>query len=369
MSALENQVWPELSKENLSSKYEKCRNITEEIYKRINITFQIKKLENAGQSDVSEHSDVIDSNDLSNETDLFACDKTDSLPSSEEKNEYVNINNNVEPRVKDVKKVTVSKRPRKRFRKRVKKHQSKSKASDSDGSSDEAPLSRIVDTQCVAESPESVMGVPGIIILTKDVKPRTQSPEKKPKKATPLQKDQKISSAQTVHNDINRKGGKHTTNKTFLSENTPREKMTIETEKSLKIIIDKTEVEKMITDTLAAKNATNDVETINKQLGQANDKIEQQVGKMIIDTLSRQKPTIVVDEKVGKPIDNVKECKPIEKATILDVKKKSFVESKPCTMCSMAFRGERGLRRHMAITHIISEEKKSVRPEREVKPA
>lgn len=55
MSALENQVWPDLSKENLSSKYEKCRNITEEIYKRINITFQIKKLESAGQSDVSEH--------------------------------------------------------------------------------------------------------------------------------------------------------------------------------------------------------------------------------------------------------------------------------------------------------------------------
>lgn len=59
MSTLDNQVWPDLTKENLSSKYEKCRNITEEIYKRINITFQIKKLENAGQSDVSEHRYVV----------------------------------------------------------------------------------------------------------------------------------------------------------------------------------------------------------------------------------------------------------------------------------------------------------------------
>lgn len=55
MSTLENQVWPDLPTETLSSKYEKCRNITEEIYKRINLTFQIKQLENAGQSDVSEH--------------------------------------------------------------------------------------------------------------------------------------------------------------------------------------------------------------------------------------------------------------------------------------------------------------------------
>lgn len=120
--------------------------------------------------------------------------------------------------------------------------------------------------------------------------------------------------------------------------------MTIETEKSLKIIIDKTEVEKMITDTLAAKNATNDVEVIEKQLGKANVKIGQQVGKVIIDTLSAEKPTIIVDEMVGKPIDDVKEGTPIEKSPILDVKKKPFVEPKPCTMCSLAFRGERGLR-------------------------
>lgn len=51
--ALENNqaVWSALSKDG-DSKYEKCRNITEEIYKRINITFQIKKLE--AQSDISE---------------------------------------------------------------------------------------------------------------------------------------------------------------------------------------------------------------------------------------------------------------------------------------------------------------------------
>lgn len=56
MSTLQDsQIWSNISKENIDSKYEKCRNITEEIYKRINITFQIKKLETAGQSDVSEH--------------------------------------------------------------------------------------------------------------------------------------------------------------------------------------------------------------------------------------------------------------------------------------------------------------------------
>lgn len=46
--------WPNISDQKLDSKYEKCRNITEEIYKRINITFQIKKLE-AGQSELSDN--------------------------------------------------------------------------------------------------------------------------------------------------------------------------------------------------------------------------------------------------------------------------------------------------------------------------
>lgn len=56
MSALEEKkdVWS-MRDDRLDSKYEKCRNITEEIYKRINITFQIKKLETATQSELSEH--------------------------------------------------------------------------------------------------------------------------------------------------------------------------------------------------------------------------------------------------------------------------------------------------------------------------
>lgn len=56
MSTLQNQSWQNpIKKETLDSKYEKCRNITEEIYKRINITFQIKKLETTAECDVSEH--------------------------------------------------------------------------------------------------------------------------------------------------------------------------------------------------------------------------------------------------------------------------------------------------------------------------
>lgn len=55
MSALEKNkdVWS-MGGQGLDAKYEKCRNITEEIYKRINITFQIKKLESTVQSDVSD---------------------------------------------------------------------------------------------------------------------------------------------------------------------------------------------------------------------------------------------------------------------------------------------------------------------------
>lgn len=55
MSTLETHQrdW-NITDQNLDSKYEKCRNITEEIYKRINITFQIKKLE-AGQSELSDN--------------------------------------------------------------------------------------------------------------------------------------------------------------------------------------------------------------------------------------------------------------------------------------------------------------------------
>ncbi|CAH2232995.1 jg5363 [Pararge aegeria aegeria] len=121
MSTVQNTLWTQLPAETLDPKYEKCRNITEEIYKRINITFQIKKLETNVQSEVSDCSDrdQIDSNELSNETDLFACDKS-SISSSELEamergsaacEKFINNNNNEEK----VKKTTVvCKRPRKR---------------------------------------------------------------------------------------------------------------------------------------------------------------------------------------------------------------------------------------------------------------
>lgn len=55
MSAIETkQVWSSISNDGLDSKYEKCRHITEEIYKRIDITFQIKKLETGTHSDDSD---------------------------------------------------------------------------------------------------------------------------------------------------------------------------------------------------------------------------------------------------------------------------------------------------------------------------
>ncbi|XP_063630911.1 uncharacterized protein LOC134802256 [Cydia splendana] len=169
MSAIDTkQVWPNISRGNLDERYEKCRNITEEIYKRINITFQIKKLETGTQSDDSDQSDVIDSNELSNETDLFACDKSSISSSSELEPEAparaVNINNNEEK-----KKAAVSRRPRKRFRKRVKKRPVAEP--DSDASSDSAaPLSRMLGERVV----------PNIVIITKDAKPRIKTPERKP---------------------------------------------------------------------------------------------------------------------------------------------------------------------------------------------
>ncbi|XP_028035052.1 uncharacterized protein LOC114246629 [Bombyx mandarina] len=170
--------------ERLDSKYEKCLNITQEIYKRINITFQIKKLE--AQSDLSNYSDQIDSNDLSNGTDLFACDKTSISSSTDAERpqasceKYININNNEETNKKPV---IAQRRPRKRFRKRVKKRQSRPHQIDTDGSSDEAPLSRIVETDMSikanqVDSPHNVMGVPNIVIVA-SLKPKLYTPEKK----------------------------------------------------------------------------------------------------------------------------------------------------------------------------------------------
>ncbi|XP_068627268.1 uncharacterized protein [Battus philenor] len=184
MSTLQNAVWSNISGESLDPKYEKCRNITEEIYKRINITFQIKKLEETGsQSDISNCSDQIDSNELSNETDLFACDKSSLSSSTDQERaiskceKYININNNEEPKITKVV-PPIYKRPRKRFRKRVKKHQTNRNRSDTDGSSDEGlPLSRVdVDTRnSQSASPENVMGVPNIVIVTKDMKSKIKT--------------------------------------------------------------------------------------------------------------------------------------------------------------------------------------------------
>lgn len=53
MSTVQDAVWSKTPGETLNPK-EKCRNITEEIYKRINITFQIKKLQTGSQSDISD---------------------------------------------------------------------------------------------------------------------------------------------------------------------------------------------------------------------------------------------------------------------------------------------------------------------------
>ncbi|KAJ2942388.1 hypothetical protein O0L34_g15992 [Tuta absoluta] len=266
MSALQsNQVWSPIPTENLSSRYEKCRNITEEIYKRINITFEIKKLETEAQSDLSDQSDQIDSNELSNETDLFACDKSTSIPSSELEeapavDKLINNNNiNIEELKK---KPAVCKRPKKRFRKRVKKRQSKPQ-SESDGSSDEAlPLSRVVELDTAAASPDHA-GVPNILILTKDVKP--------------------------------------------------------------KILTDKSETKK----------------SSKLEEAKAVDNLEDDA----------KKPDAVIKFPEGK------------------IEDKSRSEQKTCAICSMSFRGERGLKRHMAISHIIPADEKSGRTEREVKPA
>ncbi|XP_038221386.1 uncharacterized protein LOC119839239 [Zerene cesonia] len=181
MSTLNSQTdWKNIQKETL---YEKCRNITEEIYKRINITFQVKKLENSTQSDVSDQSDI-GSGDLSNETDLFACDKSSISSSTELENlemgsaaceKYININNNEETKVK---KAPVVKRPKKRFRKRIKKKQVK----DSDCSSDEAPLRS--EERRSASPHKHDTTLPNIVIVTSDLKYKIKSPqpqEKQPK--------------------------------------------------------------------------------------------------------------------------------------------------------------------------------------------
>nr|XP_026483137.1 uncharacterized protein LOC113391393 [Vanessa tameamea] len=270
MSTLQDsQSFWNISSDNTDLKYEKCRNITEEIYKRIDITFKIKKLETGTQSE-SDYSDQIDSNELSNETDLFACDKS-SISSSTELEalehgsamceKFINNNNNEETKKKPT---TVYKRPRKRFRKRVKKQQRSKR--DSDGSSDEAPLSRVVDLDFSRESrvtpspSHAVMGVPNVVITPIDLKKfKLPLTEKKP----------------TKKND--------------------------------------------------SKCPTEE---------------------------SKDKTT---PSAIDKPIDDTKDV--IDK-TVTEKRKSTEWN---CSICSLSFRGERGLRRHMTMSHIINphEAKKS----------
>ncbi|XP_026483137.2 uncharacterized protein LOC113391393 [Vanessa tameamea] len=270
MSTLQDsQSFWNISSDNTDLKYEKCRNITEEIYKRIDITFKIKKLETGTQSE-SDYSDQIDSNELSNETDLFACDKS-SISSSTELEalehgsamceKFINNNNNEETKKKPT---TVYKRPRKRFRKRVKKQQRSKR--DSDGSSDEAPLSRVVDLDFSRESrvtpspSHAVMGVPNVVITPIDLKKfKLPLPEKK----------------STKKND--------------------------------------------------SKCPTEE---------------------------SKDKTT---PSAIDKPIDDTKDV--IDK-TVTEKRKSTEWN---CSICSLSFRGERGLRRHMTMSHIINphEAKKS----------
>ncbi|XP_046976003.1 uncharacterized protein LOC124542115 [Vanessa cardui] len=266
MSTLQDsQSFWNISSDNTDLKYEKCRNITEEIYKRIDITFKIKKLETGTQSE-SDYSDQIDSNELSNETDLFACDKS-SISSSTELEalehgsamceKFINNNNNEETKKKPT---TVYKRPRKRFRKRVKKQQRSQR--DSDGSSDEAPLSRVADLDFGRESrvtpspSHAVMGVPNVVITPIDLKKfKLPLPEKK-----------------------------------AIKKNDSKE--------------------------------------------------------------SKEKTT---PSAIDKPLDETKEI--IEKT----VAEKGKTVEWNCSICSLSFRGERGLRRHMTMSHIINpdEAKKS----------
>ncbi|XP_047543022.1 uncharacterized protein LOC125075339 [Vanessa atalanta] len=274
MSTLQDsQSFWNISSDNTNLKYEKCRNITEEIYKRIDITFKIKKLETGTQSE-SDYSDQIDSNELSNETDLFACDKS-SISSSTELEalergsamceKFINNNNNEETKKKPT---TVYKRPRKRFRKRVKKQQRSKR--DSDGSSDEAPLSRVVDLDFSRESrvtpspSHAVMGVPNVVITPIDLKKfKLPLPEKKSTKR-------------------------------------------------------------------------NEPKCPTKE--------------------SKDKTT---PSAIDKPMDDTKDI--VEKTVIEKGKSTEW----NCSICSLSFRGERGLRRHMTMSHIINphEAKKSNKKE------
>ncbi|XP_052746009.1 uncharacterized protein LOC112050697 [Bicyclus anynana] len=310
MSTVQNTLWTKLPAETLDSKYEKCRNITEEIYKRINITFQIKKLETNTQSELSDCSDQIDSNELSNETDLFACDKS-SISSSTELEaleqgsaaceKFINNNNN-EEKVK--KTAVVYKRPRKRFRKRVKKQQSSKK--DSDGSSDEAiPLSRVavVDNRATKSPLHAFMGVPNVVI----------TPIGKSDEAIPLHR------VVVVDN-------RATKSPLYAFMGVPNVVITPIDLKKLKLSIPEIAAEK-----------------------KSNTKHTQKKGET-----PKAKSPKVIDKTIESKRGSDKTIEPKRGIEILPAKEKTLSWS--CSLCSCSFKGERGLRRHMTMSHIISPE-------------
>ncbi|XP_073966103.1 uncharacterized protein [Choristoneura fumiferana] len=264
------------------------------------------------------YSDIIDSNELSNETDLFACDKS-SISSSEPERQpdrYININNNEEPKKKAV---VVCKRPRKRFRKRVKKRQPAAERSDSDASSDSAlPLSRMVVDPTARPEPEGeVMGVPNIIIITKGTLTLTLM----------------VMPQATPYADSDSDGDASSDSALPLS--------------------------RMVVDPTARPEPEGEV------MGVPNIIIITKDFKPRIKTPDR-KPSKQATDKT-KAIDNTAKAKAIDKTTDKakavdkttdkideasgDAKEKVDLDLRSCDECSLSFRGERGLRRHMNMTH------------------
>ncbi|XP_048480024.1 neurofilament medium polypeptide [Plutella xylostella] len=384
MSAIQNKqaVWPPMAGEGLaplSSKYEKCRHIAEEIYKRIDITFQIKSLEAGSQSDISDQSDQIeiDSNDLSNGTDLFAYDKSDSIPSSTEQDDkkqhkLINLNNN------EIKKsvVPIYKPPRKRFRKKVKKRQSKGR-SDSEGSSDEAPLSRMADAPPArapavagpgvaspavgAPSDESdrAMGVPDLSAVTAGREPRLKlKPTEKEKPATKPKAPETITRFEDTTSPTKLSNPMETEIKPLdlASESRAVEKPVNFTKPYLPECRVNIEVFKPI-DFSAAKVGKDNRSTVKSKAAKESkaEKSKAEIAKGLDKTKTQltnqnKSDTKKNDAKITETTDAVEKN---SKKETKDGEKEKGGDWRKCSMCNLPCRGERGLRRHMSLSHIL----------------
>ncbi|GBP65684.1 hypothetical protein EVAR_98397_1 [Eumeta japonica] len=308
MSTLEkNQLWSGLTENSLDSKYEKCRNITEEIYKRINITFEIKKLEEPQSDDHSDLSEQIDSNELSNETDLFAYDKSDSISSSisdldsKSCQKYINLNNNEETS-KFRRSVPIFRpsRPKKKFRKRIKKRQQKDK-SETDGSSDEGlPLSRIVDINTIKSNDNSCDA-----------------------NKSPAPESTVACSNLERKNYFNGVDGSDAKKDTFNSA-TPKEKID--------------EPDNIVDPNGTVKNTDSQQEKSEQSFKFPEN------SKVLLDS------KIVLEPLNLSVLNNEQKVK---SSTNADWK---------CVICQAAFKGERGLRRHMSTSHSVTGEEKSIQP-------